>query len=554
MSAVTPHFALPATATSSAPPFTDLSSCQEWIGRLPRANPPLMQKILLDALRRLNAYTLPASIRLALLEALQAPLHFVQEENASLFAGKPLPLAPIEQSALDTTHALWQGAVIGYLHCLESLLAGESALASKGALVCQRALTLLVADFADLLRGGWQPDGLLWKYAHRVYASAERLGVAQESVAAAPSVVAATPQLVSPTSVYVVLVLLAMAGLYELAPRQQRWVMRWAHHWAGKGKVKVLASAPPLTEALPLCVDLGSDAPPRFLPYTGPDARWLDTRELHKSLMTRIVLLSRGDPAVTPASLGLGEDCQMPACLEVLQRLFPRWVRGGVHRRFERHPLQGPCRFVAGVDAIHFYVSGHRRFRPPGSVPQDKLRQQREAIEIFDTPLPGLTDEISPELGFQTESWTLAEDWRLFDHSEGGVCLVRPIERVGGRLAIGQLVAVQPTSRGEFLLGVVRWAQRRGNELATGIQLLAGRPEPVAVRRTGVMATPDPYQPGFILPADSGHALRLILPPGSFKAGRIMETWTTSATRRFRIEELVERGADFELVRCVESK
>lgn len=552
MSAGTSHFGLPATTTVSAPPFTDPSACQDWIGRLPKANPPLMQKALLEALQRLNGYTLPASTRLALLEALQAPLHFVQEENASLFAGKPLPLAPLEQSTLETTHALWQAALTGYLHCLESLLAGNATLEPKGALLCQRALLLLTADFADLLRGGWQPDGSLWRCAHGLYASAERLGVAQESVTVVVSAEGTASQTVSPTNAYVTLALLASAGLHELAPRQQRWVMRWAQRWAGK--VKVLTTAPPLTEALPLCVALDGDAPPRFLPYSGPSARWLDTRELYKSLMSRIALLGRGDPTATPTSLGLGEDCQMPACLEVLQRLFPRWVKGGVHRRFERHPLQGPCRFVAGVDAIYYYVCGHRPFKPPGSVLESKLRRQREAIEIFDTQPSGLMDETSRELGFQTESWTLAEDWGLFDHSQGGICLVRPVEREGGRLAIGQLVAVQPASRGEFLLGVVRWGHRRGNELAAGVQLLPGKPEPVAVRRTGVMATPDPYRPGFILPADSAHALRLILSPGSFKAGRIMETQTTSTTRRFRLEELLERGADFELVRVVESK
>lgn len=546
-----PAIELPPTGTTAAPHFTDLAACRDWLARLPMLNPPLAQKRLLDELRVLNAYTLAATVRLELLEALQRPLRLMEEESAPLFAGKSLPLAPIEQEALETTHELWQAALAGYLRCLESLLAGDAGLRPKSALVCERALAILVDDFADLTRGGWLADTKLWRFAHLLYSSAEVLGVAQEPVADSLRGEDGAPT-VSPAMVYAELALLAAAGLHELAPRQQHWVMRWARRWAVK--VKVLTAAPVLNEALPLCVDLAGDAPPRFLPYSGSGARWLDTAELQTSMKKRIVLLSRGDPAVTPASLGLGEDCTLPACVEVLQRLYPRWVKGGVQRRHDRHPLSGHCRFVAGVDAIHYYVSGHQPFRPPGSISDESLRRQRETMTIFEDEPLAYEEENSRELGFQIESWTIAEDWGLSDRSEGGLCLTRPIERDGGRLAIGQLVAVQPVGQGDFQLGVVRWTQRRGGDLVTGIQLMAGRPEAVAVRRTVLMATPDPYRPGFVLPAVSagGQPASLILPLGDFKAGRIMEVWTARLTRRFRLEKLIERGADFERARCVE--
>lgn len=546
-----PAIELPPTGTEAAPHFTDLPGCQAWIGRLPMLNPPLAQKMLLDELRLLNAYALAALVRLELLEALQRPVRLIQEESVPLFAGKPLPLAPIEQEALETTHELWQAALTGYLRCLESLLAGDAGLRPQAALVCERALAILVDDFADLTRGGWWTDTKLWRFAHLLYSSAEMLGVAQEPVAD-PSRGEDGAPAISPTMVYVELALLATAGVHELAPRQQRWVMRWARRWAVK--VKMSKFAPTLGEALPLCIDLSGDEPPRFLPYAGPGARWLDTTELQRSMKKRIVLLMRGDPTVTPASLGLGEDCTPPACAEVLQRLYPRWVKGGVQRRHTRHALSGHCRFVAGVDAIHYYVSGHQPFRPPGSISDETLRRQRETMVMFEEESPGFEEETSRELGFQSENWTIAENWGLSDRSEGGLCLTRPIEREGGRLAIGQLVAVQPVDSREFLLGRVRWTQRRGDMLVTGIQLLAGRPEAVAVRRTGVMAIPDLYRPGFLLPAvaDAGQPVSLILPLGGFKAGRIMEVWTARLTRRFRLEELLERGADFERARCIE--
>ena len=552
---------LPPTGTGIAPHFADLPSCQEWIRKLPLLNPPHAQAQLHEQMRVLNGYTLPGTVRLGMLEALQVPIRFVQGESANVFSGKPLPLAPIEQDAIDMTHELWQELLLGYLRCLENLLGGDDNLKPQAAVICQRSLAILTDDFADLMRAGRQADTPLWRFAHALYSSAEGLGVTQVPVADVlrdPQTTATVTDTlrgnrpVTPAMTYVELVLIAAASLHEMAPRQQRWVMNWARRWAAK--VGVLAEQPNLAASLPLCVDLEGDAPPSFLPRTGKGARWLETTELRKSMKKRLVLLARGNPADTPASMGLGEDCTMPSCGEVLQRLYPRWVKGGVLRRYERHPMSGSCRFVAGVDAVHYYVSGHQSFRPPGSTTSDELRRQREELAMFGRVATRFDEEFSQDQGFQLENWTLVEDWGLFDQSADGLCLVRPIERAGGRLGIGQLVAVQPAARSDMLLGVVRWTQRRGDDLVTGVQLMPGRPQPVAVRRTGVMATPDKYQPGFILPEVVASQLpaSLILPPGSFRAERIMETWTQIATRHFKLKDIIERGADFERASCVE--
>ncbi|MBS3934707.1 MAG: hypothetical protein KGZ43_00915 [Sulfuritalea sp.] len=552
---------LPPTGAEAAPHFVDPAACRDWIKRLPLLNPRLTQTQLLEQLRALNGSALAGAVRLEMLEAMQAPVRFVQGESAILFTGKPLPLAPLEQGASDATHALWQELLLGYLRCLESLLGGDAALRPQAASICQRALALLVDAFADRVRAGQQAEPPLWRFAHALYSSAEALGVprvavvdAQRETQGAGTRTDAPPAArpVTPERVYVELALLASASLHELAPRQQRWVMGWARRWAAK--VSVMAEPPVLTAALPLCVDLEGAAPPGFMPCSGPGARWLDTGELRKSLKKRLALLVRCEPGAVPAELGLGEDCVMPGCGEVLRRIYPRWVKGGVQRRYGRHPMSGLCRFVAGVDAVHYYVAGHQSFRPPGSAGGDELRRQREELAMFGRVATRFDEQYSQDHGFCLESWTLVEDWGLFDQSEGGVCLVRPIEREGGRIGIGQLVAVQPAARGDMRLGVVRWTQRRGDDLAVGIQLLPGRPQPVALRRTGVMAAPDKYRPGFILPL-SAHLETpptLILSPGSFRPERIMEAWTPIATRRFKLGAILERGADFERASCVE--
>jgi cyclic-di-GMP-binding protein len=540
---------LPPTDSAQPPLFTDSEQCRAWLKNLPLLNPLQTQGQILEQLRLLNGLALFGPVRLKLLETLRETIYFAQGESAKKFSSKPLPLAPIEQVALDVTHGLWQALLMGYLRCLEGRLAGDTELTPQTALICQRALATLADDYADLVRAGRQPDSALWRFAHAIYGSAEILEVTTRKVADALR----SDRPATPAAAYVELILLTVASLHELPPRQQGWVMRWARRWAGK--VSILPAEPSsLASALPLCVDLESDAPPSFMPQSGSGARWLDTGKLRTSLKQRLTLLARGGPADTPASLGLGDDCQQPACGEVLQRIYPRWVKGGVQRRYERHPMSGSCRFVAGVEPIHYYVSGHQSFKPPGSASSDELRRQHAELELFGRVATRFEDDYSQDHGFQMESWTVVEDWGMFDQSEDGLRLVRASALAGGRLGIGQLVAVQPAGRSDMLLGVVRWTQLIGDGLATGVQLLPGRPQPVAVRRTGVMASPDEYQRGFLLPPLEARELPacLVLPLGGFKPERIMEVWMQIATRRFKLKGLIERGTDFERASCVE--
>lgn len=540
---------LPPTGTEQPPLFTDLEKCRAWQKALPLSNPVHVQGQLLRQLQLLNRFTLAGDVRLAMLETLREPIQFVQGESAKRFSGKLLPLAPPEQAALDTVHSLWQALATGYLRCLDACLSGDAGLAPQVAMVGERVLATLADDHIDLLRAGKQPDSAHWRLAHAAYAGAETLGVAD--VLVEDGLRASQPM--TAFAVYAEIMLLHTAGLHELTPRQQTWVVRWARHWAGK--LRMLAEPPPQdSTAVPLCVDLASEAPVGFQSQGGAGARWLDTAALRQSLKKRLNLLAAGGEDNTPAKLGLGEDCPQPTCGEVLRRVYPRWVKGGMRRRHERHPFSGGCRFVVGVQAIHYYLSGREAFKPPGSggASTEELRRQREEIATFGRVSVRFKDEYSRSHGYQLESWEVAEDWGLLDQSSGGLRLVRPLKQAGGRLGIGQLVAVQPSGSTGLLLGAVRWAQVVGEDLAAGIQLFPGKPSPVAVRGTGVMADKEEYRPSFVLPpvAALETPASILLPTGSFKPNRIMEVWTEAGAVQLRLKELLDRGADFERAAC----
>ncbi len=69
------------------------------------------------------------------------------------------------------------------------------------------------------------------------------------------------------------------------------------------------------------------------------------------------------------------------------------------------------------------------------------------------------------------------------------------------------------------------------------------------MRNTGLNATNEKYQQAFVLPAVESLKApdAVILPPGMFKAGRVLEVYAESAWR-IKLVDMIERGADFE--RC----
>lgn len=541
-------FDLPPTSREQAPQFLDAAQCQDWRAKLPPTLPIQAQAQLLRQMHLLNRYTLSGETRLDILETLREPIRQVQGESAKKFAGKPLPLAPPEQAAFDSALALWQAQLTGYLRCLDAIET-EPALQARAAMIGQRALAAAIDAYIDLMRAGIQPAEAHWRTVHRLYARIEQLGAADRAVEDALR----TERTQTPTNAYAEQVLLAAAGLHELPLRQQAWAMRWARRWGAK--LAIGNTLPELDgRTLPLCVDLDSAQPPGFKPFSGAGARWLDTAELRKSLKSRLQRLGRGGPEDTPAQLGLGEECTLPACETLLRRLYPRWVKGGVPRRFDRRALAGTCRFVVGVEAVHYYISGHRPFKVPGHLSGEELRRQREELATFGRIAERFEDEYSRNHGYQLENWEVLEDWGLLDQSSGGLRLKRSLKQSGGRLAIGQLVAVQPGETAGLMLGTVCWAQVIDEGLAAGIQLFPGKPWPVAIRGTGLMANREPYRPGFLLPevAALEQPQSVVLPPGSFKPERILELWTPEGSAEVKLKTLLERGSDFERVACVE--
>ncbi len=519
--------------------FGNAAECRIWMDTAPFTDLAQAHALLLQQVQLLGRGALNAAERLDILELLRGPIDEMQEEFSHRFAGKALPLPPADQAAFDACRALWHALAAGYMRCAEAIFAGEAGMKSKAALVLQRALATLVAEQFETHRAGQIPSGEHWRMLHQLYASAEQLNVAGQEVMDSARL-GKTPG--SAAATYVEGILLGAANLHEQNPRQLAWIARWARRWAAK--VRILAAPPTLTtNAIPLCVDLGSDRPAGYMPLDTVGARWLETAELARSLKKRLRLLEKGEP---PAKLNLGEDCTQPACEQLLRQAYQRWCRGGAIRGFERRPASGTLRFIAGAEAIHYYLSERKPFQESGASDMEQLRREREEMATFGRIATHRNEGFSEQHGYAIEQWQALENWHMVDTSVAGMRITRPTAQSGARIALGQLIAARPADAQHFLLGSVRWALVSEN-LQVGLNLFPGQPEPVSVRNAGAAAARDKFRPAFLLPAVPAvkQEASIVMPVGTFKLGKSVEIFT-GQSRRLRLLRLVERGVDFE--------
>jgi cyclic-di-GMP-binding protein len=526
---------LPELSPQAAPEFIDAASAKAWLENVPLANVAAAQHQLLAQIQEFNSYGTKASSRLATLEGLREAVQFVEIEQARRFTNRALPMAESESAVFDDTLALWEQMHLGYLRCLEAVVAdSEPGMRAQVGLVCQRVLSYTGLKMFHYHRAYRQVPPRVWRELHQGYARAEALDVAGDAV---KDYLNRDVNDTSPRIAYLRALLLGMASPNELSQRQLTFVAFLLERWAEK--IEVSKQAPGDEEVPALVVDLESDVCPE---RDGPDAaepRYLDTKRLAKSLRNRIGLLRKGE---SPAKLALGEDCVQPSCEQLLVFLYRQWCHVKLPRTAERKRVSEVGEACHDMAAIHYYVSG-RVFRQPGEA-KELTSAQRDQIAAFGHVSTREEHDYSVVHGF------LLEPWEIEDESTQGLKMIRRAANPGKRYSHGMLVGVRPANSKNFILGQVRWlVQNDAGDLYAGIRLLPGLPAATAVRPTGLNVTGAKYVQALSLTAVAAINAppSLVLPAGWFKPKRVIEVYVEGHVR-VRLTEIIDRGNDYERV------
>jgi len=531
--------ALPQLVPNASPEFIDAAGCKAWLEHVPLANIPAAQRQLLLQVEEFNRFPTKAVNRLAVMEALREPVHFVQMEQAKRFTNRALPMVESEVQVFEDTVDLWDQMHLGYLRCIDAVAEGEPGIRSQAGLVCQRTLAYAGLKMFHHYRAYRQVPAREWAALHRVYARAEELRVPDEMV---KDYMNRDVHDTSPRIAYLRAVLMGMCNPNELAQRQITFVAFLLERWADR--VEILKEPVREPDVPELVVDLTGDrcAERISLAEAGRGVsvpRYLDARRLAKSLRNRIGLLRKGE---SPAKLALGEDCVQPSCEQLLVFLYRQWYQPRPTRVLERRSAMNEAEVCNGMASIHYHISG-QVFRQPGTQ-GDLSKREREELATFGRISTRHDDEYSESKGI------VLERWRLEDESAQGLKMLRPAGSPGKRFSHGQLIGVRPADSKNFMLGQIRWLMINENgDLYAGVRLLPGLPAATAVRSTGINALKEQYIPGLSLtgvPAlDSPPSL--VLAAGWYRPKRVIEVFVDTPVR-VRLTDVIERGADFERV------
>ncbi len=579
--------ALPEFSSDKAPQFTTPETCKTWIKAQPIANAPQAQLRLRYQLESFNRYALPddpaAASRLEILDQLRVPVLLVQAECAKRFTKQnlPLPLSESEQTAFGSEHALWQALSTGYLQVLR-LLFERSQHASLNETECDTAaraarcvLSSARSDYLFHLHAGFLPEARFWRRLHQTQRLAEAMGVSQRNVANKSSAAA----------VYVEVLLLSMASLYQLSSKQRDQIAYWAQRWASR--VSLLSHSPEDLRTPSIVIDVLGDHPPVYAnaemtTSAESTARWLDLRDLRKTIKQRLLKLAEGS---SPQALHLGDICDPPECEELLEQVYRDWCKGG---RPSNTKASGKsfesCEWVMGVDAIYQQLGGlpipsspsspsspsfpsPRSSRAATTSPYQMRRSHEEIAVLGDVMRHGIENET--EKG-EVESAHVAECWQVLDENLHEIFLQCPLDPQRKPLRAGQLLAVRlkhhqaqqaysmaADDRAIWQLARICWVMidLDTTQVRVAIHLFPGVPCAVQLFIPAHAETKAQTMSGLCLPdvRPLDQPATVLMPLGEFSVDRVMEVRShddvvLAMPSRIRLIRRLDRGADFE--RC----
>jgi hypothetical protein len=525
------QFDLPQLNSNTAPLFDNALSCKTWIAALPLSNTLEAHRQLHDVLEHLNRVPISCLERLKILEVARETASFLQDEMVKRFAGKPIPLKPVEHSAWADMVELWRVIETNYLRCfVESQNNNETS--AYLPLITQRCLRYISLQMLAYNLGYTKVPTGLWKRLHDLYRFSEQGEFATAKVKDSLD----GGEKVSTCGVtFVRALLLDAATPTELSPKHILLADHLLQLWAPRTLVK---STQPLSTGLPaLACDLAQDAGLQPPPYKQDvqTLRYIDRESLASVMKKSAKGLQKGE---TVASLGLPELAGVTEYVSVIKQLYAHWCdTTRLPITIFKSPNSATAQICFSIPGLHYHMTG-KAFRQPDK-PSDLSRMEIEDIKVFGHVRKETQTAMVGEMAFNGETWHVRGE------TMDRIQMLRPLECHQG-LSHGQLVGVRLGPQSRIIIGQIKSLSNDETGITVTVQLLPGKPLPVAVREAGQGHLS--YTPAVLMIAATHEAKpSLLLPAGVHPVGKRMEVFADNLYI-VRLESLVIRGADFEQV------
>ncbi|MBL8475850.1 MAG: hypothetical protein JNK71_07210 [Methyloversatilis sp.] len=518
--------------------YRDARQCKALIAELPLTNVPRVRDTLTRMLYGLRQTPPRSPDYLDVLEAMRAPLHFLQESLAVRYGSRPVIPGGAEDPVLRQVVALWLGMAQAYAQAAEQT--GVHPLSdTQLALVCQRCVLYAGRAVIEYFRARRTIPRGMWLELHGYFSTADEWGFATQPVADSLKE-GGYPQ--SAAESYCCVLLIDLSNPYGRSPREFEWVCRWADQYASLTEIMPVFGG---TDAKTYAIDLNRDngaKPLEVFPRT-PSLRRLGSARLASEIERVVAGLKQG---LSPEHLGLGADCHPVSAGRLLLLLYKPWCHAANPRRFQRRVGAGDIDIALGFEAMHFLISGSEFVQPPPA----RIYSHSDFIDIatFGERAhdgAGLAvRQASARAHYPTQRWA------MLDHSVMGYRLRAPPDT--GPVEHAQIVAVFGPDAEHWRLARVSWLMVEADaRLLVGLHVLPGTPRAIAIRPKAEEGAPaERFVRAFLLPSVQvmGEEATLVLPRGWFQQDRTLEIYLNDNLLGVTLTRLNTFGINYERV------
>jgi hypothetical protein len=398
----------------------------------------------------------------------------------------------------------------------------------------------------------------LWKHVHNLYRLSEYEEFERKPLLLYPL----CPRRTTCAEEYLQLLSLDVLNTNSLFPKQIEMADLWLDTWADT--LKLERDYDPQRHVF--CVNLGEDKGPwrarKLFTADGMSRCW-GTDALMERVAQAKVALQQGE---TPARLGLGEDCRLPSCLELIERITRQWSSRGEGR--VRRSQERVAR-VKMIDVAKDFLEICALVKQDNEAlsPRQKEAEQKVRIsyeEMLDMRLYGfVTQRTQDKLQRagqekpveQAQQVAHHERWLMENESSGGFgATVDSVDNDWVRL--GKLVGLKPEHSHNWVVGVIRrLALLESGQRNVGIEILAKAPVTVALKASkprhsgytvdGIDAVDIvlPVSALYLPPAgEDKRGVSLIMDSVEYAPGRHFELSARSRNYSIALGRVIEKG------------
>ncbi|MCE7950671.1 MAG: hypothetical protein DYH18_06120 [Xanthomonadales bacterium PRO7] len=476
---------------------SDARSVRQWLAQLPLANPGATARLLMSALRELNQLHIDPQQRIDALELLREPIGEIVATLDKQVLGDSFPLPPLKQQigqlAQDFEHEL----ALGYCAAVYDLCAPAGAVPFLRGKPVALALTRAMRHRGGFLYQAYlryhAPPAGAWQNLHDLFGFAAAVGAVDRAVSGRAG---------TTTSVrlaYIQALLFALSNPYRFSQRENGDIHELTRIWSTHCELRE-GRAP----SGAIAIRTGDDHGPGYIATErrAPEAdSWaLEISGLVRFLEGHLALLPPGTHVTQFGS----RDAPVTVATDLVGRLMHAW-ESGAERSQARLPASHTLDSVVGLHDLHYVLAGNADFE--GFL----IKTRGVAITLHE--------------GDRAATWANNAAGaarirripaRVIDQSLGGYRLAWE-KTEGMRLRVGELLGLAPQSDDDeardWMVGAIRWLRIEGEGMQAGVELLARRAQPAAVRSFDTHGIPRAAMRAIALEdMDSGEMAAIVVP------------------------------------------